>query len=82
MDSEVIARLKEQQARGVDLAKRFVFFTRQWQGKPNHSWNVPKILAELDAGGVDTSAIRTRLEEEGLTPLPQKEELPSHPPAG
>jgi hypothetical protein len=78
MEIDICASARRKLAEGKDLVEPFVFFSKKW--KDLEAWNVPKILATLEAGGIDTSAIRAGLEQAGINHRHHRqEESPVHP---
>ena len=79
METDICAATRRMLARGVDVPERFAFFSEKWKDKPG--WDVPEILATLEAGEIDTSAIREQLEQVGIIHRRQRpEEASAHYP--
>lgn len=80
MEFNLCESIRRQLAKGIDVPGNFAYF---YQKLPD--WDVSEPLAELEAGGIDTSAIRARLEQVDISRQPQrlqKQEESSNPSLG
>ena len=67
MEIDICAATRRMLEKGMDVPEHFTYFAKR-------GLNVPKVLATLEAGGIDTSAIKTRFEQEGISLQNQKQE--------